>query len=175
MSRARIWMAAAWCSSSRVSQASVSSSRRSNRFRFFSRKGALLRGRGIAVLAGCWSEAAEESVYHSAGVKQVFERAQGRRSRWREGLCRGGQIGPIRRNQRSAAVGQNKYEKQSTLAMHRSKNAERLPLERMAGTDNDDSFGKVLMMGSVSWFPSIRFLTTNCRRACACGSRTARS
>ena len=150
MSLARIWIARAWCSSGRVSQASVSSTRRSKRFRFVSRKGALLRGGGIGVLAGSWSEAAEESVYHGAGVKQVFERAEGRRRRCREGLCRGGQIGPIGRNQRFTAVRQDEHEQPLTLAMQGPQNAERLALERMASTNNGGLLREVLMMGSVS-------------------------
>ena len=136
MSLARIWIARAWCSSGRVSQASVSSRRRSKRFR--------------GVLAGSWSEAAEESVYHGAGVKQVFERAEGRSRRCREGLCRGGQIGPIGRNQRFTAVRQDEHEQPLTLAMQGPQNAERLALERMASTNNGGLLREVLMMGSVS-------------------------
>ena len=134
MSRARIWIATAWCSSGRVSQASVSSRRRSKRFRFVSRKGALLRGRGVAVLAGCWSEAAEESVDHGAGVEQVFEGAEGCRRRRREGLCRRGQIGPIGRDQRFTAVRQDEEEQpRLTLAMQGPQNAERLGLRTDGG------------------------------------------
>ncbi len=150
MSRARIWIATAWCSSGRFSQASVSSRRRSKRFRFVFRKGALLRGRVIGVLAGCGSEAAEESVYHGAGVKQVFERTQGHRRRCREGLCRQGQIGPRGRDQRFTAVRQDEEEQRLTFAMQGPQNAERLAFERMAGTDNGDLLREVLMMGSVS-------------------------
>ena len=149
MSRARIWIATAWCSSGRFSQVSVLSRRRSKRFRFVSRKGALLRGRGIGVLAD-WSEAAEESVDHGAGVKQVFERAQGHRRRCREGLCRQGQIGPLCRDQRFTAVRQDEEEQRLTFAMQGAQNAERLAFERMAGTDNGDLLREVLMMGSVS-------------------------
>ena len=160
MSRARIWTTTAWCSSGRVSHASVSPSRRSKRFRFFSRKGALLCGRGVAVLAGCRSEAAEESVYHGAGVEQVFARAKSRRNS-REGLCSGGEVSPFGRDQRFTAVRQNEPEKPSTFPMHRPKNVKRSAFERMAGTDNSDPLGKVLMMGSVSWFPSTGLTTTN--------------
>ena len=39
----------------------------------------------------------------------------------------------------------------------RPKNPERLTVERMASTDNRDSLGKVLMMGSVSYVPLIRY------------------
>jgi len=40
------------------------------------------------------------------------------------------------------------------MPMDIPKNSERLAFERMAGTDNGDSFGEVLMMGSVSYVPS---------------------
>ena len=43
----------------------------------------------------------------------------------------------------------------------RPKNPERLTVERMASADNRDSLGKVLMMGSVSYVPSIVFRTPN--------------
>jgi hypothetical protein len=42
----------------------------------------------MGILAGDRSEAAEESVYHGAGVKQVFERAEGCCGRCRERWCR---------------------------------------------------------------------------------------
>ena len=40
-------------------------------------------------------------------------------------------------------------------------NLQRLSLERVMRTRDSHAFGKVLMMGSVSWFPSTEFLTTN--------------
>src|SRR5260370_41382478 len=67
MSRARISIATILSSSCSVSQGYVSSRRRSNRFRFFSCKGTLLS----RVLVCYYSEAAEVSVYDSAGVKHV--------------------------------------------------------------------------------------------------------
>jgi len=106
----------------------------------------------VVVLAGCRSEAAEESVDHGAGVKQVFERAEGHRRECREGLCRRGQIGPIARNQRSTAVRQNEHEQPSAFAVQGPQKVERLAFERMARTDDRDLFREVLMMGSVSWF-----------------------
>jgi len=39
--------------------------------------------------------------------------------------------------------------------MHRPENVERLAFQRMLRSDNGDLFGKVLMMGSVSYVPSI--------------------
>jgi hypothetical protein len=41
--------------------------------------------------------------------------------------------------------------------MHRPENTERLAFERMPRSDNADLFGKVLMMGSVSYVPLIVF------------------
>ena len=113
------------------------------------------------MLAGCGSEAAAESVYHGAGVKQVFEGAEGRRRRCRVMWGRRGQIGPIGGDQRFAAVRQDQNEKQSAVAMDRPQNRERLTFERMAGADNCDSLGKVLVMGSVSYVPLRPFLTTS--------------
>ena len=165
MSRARIWIAAACCSSGIVSQASVSSSSRSKRFRFFSRKSALLRGWGVAVLADSRSEAVEESVYHGASVKQVFQGAEGCSGRCQEGWCRGIQIGPIGRDQRFTAIRQDEQKKPSTFAMHRPKNSQRLVIEWMVGTDNRDPLGKVLMMGSVSYVPSTEFIMIACSTA----------
>jgi hypothetical protein len=104
----------------------------------------------VAVLAGSWSEAAEESVDHGAGVKQVFKRAEGRRRECREGLCRRGQIGPIGRNQRFTAVRQNEHEQPPAFAVQGPQKVERLAFERMAGTHNGDLLREVLMMGSVS-------------------------
>ena len=37
--------------------------------------------------------------------------------------------------------------------MHRPENVERLAFERMPRSDDGDLFGKVLMMGSVSYVP----------------------
>jgi hypothetical protein len=100
-------------------------------------------------------------------VKQVFERAEGRRRECREGLCRRGQIGPIGRNQRLTAVRQDEHEQPSTFAVQRPQKVERLAFERMARTDDGDLFREVLMMGSVSWFPSIRFPTSGCASSCS--------
>jgi len=66
------------------------------------------------------------------------------------GLCGRSQVGPISRNQRFAAIGQDQDEKETTFAVHRPENVERAAFERMANTDNSDRLGKMLMMGSVS-------------------------
>jgi hypothetical protein len=116
-------------------------------------KGALLGSRGVAGLAGCGSEAVEESIYDGPCVKQVFERAERGCGRGRAGLGRPSQIGPIGRDQRLAAIGQDQNEMQSTLTMRHPENVEGYTLERMASADNRDLLRQVLMMGSVSWLP----------------------
>ncbi len=152
----------------------MSSIKRSKRFRFVSRKTALLCGWGVAVLAVGRSEAAKESIHDGAGVKQVFERAEGCRRRCREGLGRGDQIGPIGGDQGFTAIRQDQNELQSAMPMDIPKNSERLAFERMAGTDNGDSFGEVLMMGSVSYVPSIQFRTPSFSGRWLVGSSTER-
>src|SRR5215813_8624746 len=144
-------MARVWCSSRR----------RSKRFGFFSCKCFLLGGRGSTVLAGGGSEAAEESIYHGPCMKQVLERAEYCCCRCRGELCRQGQIGPIGRDQRLTAIGQDQNEMQSTFAMRPLHNVQGSALERMASTDNGDLLGKVLMIGSVSWLPLTLFHTVN--------------
>jgi hypothetical protein len=110
------------------------------------------------------SEAAEESIYNRACVKQSFQRAK------RCGLFRSDgtnrlhgrrHVGPVGGNERFTAVGQDQKKIESTVPMEGLKNSEGFTLERMTSTDNRDSLGKVLMMGSVSYVPSIESITTN--------------
>jgi hypothetical protein len=158
MMRARTSMAAALCSSCRISQGDVSSRRRSKRFRFLG-NGALLVGRRFPVLAVESREAAEESVYDGARVKQVFERTKERAIPRR--LWENGYISPLRRDHGLAAIRQDEDEIPSIFAADRLPNGEGLALKRMTGASYGNSFGKVLMMGSVWWFPSIVFHTPN--------------
>jgi len=90
-------------------------------------------------------------------VQQVFQRAECCGQSWgTDGCwCGPGQVGPIGRNQRFTAIGQDQDEKEPTFPMHRPENVERLAFERMLRSDNGDLFGKVLMMGSVSYVPWI--------------------
>jgi len=153
MRRARISIASSLCSSCRASHGQVSSRRRSKRFRLFSCNGALLRSRGVPVLALQCSEAAEESVYDGTRVKQVFQRAEGCGRLCRANLlrlCRRGKICPFHRDQRLTAIGQDQDEMQSTFTMYGPKDVERPAFERMPSTDDGNSLRKVLMMGSVS-------------------------
>ena len=161
MSRARISIVRLLCSFSRISQMWISLSRRSKRFRFRCKR-ALLPCGGTRVLAFLYSEAAEESVYDSACMKQVFQRAECCHGMCRESslrLCKRGKVSPVRRDKRFTAVGQDQNEKQSTVSMYRSKNRERFTFKRMARTNNSNSLRKVLMMGSVSQFLLMDFLT----------------
>jgi hypothetical protein len=127
----------------------------------------------VVVLAGSWSEAAEESVDHGADVKQVFERAEGRHNS-REGLCRRGQIGPIGRNQRFTAVRQNEHEQPSAFAVQGPQKVERLAFKRMMGSDDRHPLGKVPRVGSVWRCPSGRWITKDFSRWWLNGWRTAR-
>jgi hypothetical protein len=106
-------------------------------------------------------------------VKQVFERAEGRRRECREGLCRRGQIGPIGRNQRLTAVRQDEHEQPSPFAAQGPQKVQRLAFERMARTNDGDLLRKVLMMGIVSWFPSTRSPTSGCASSCRIAWPTA--
>ena len=96
------------------------------------------------------SETAEESIDESSCMQQVFQRTECCRG-WRaDALCRRGQVGPIGRNQRFTAIGQDQNEKQTTFPMHGPENVERSAFEGMTSADNGDLLGKVLVMGSVS-------------------------
>ena len=157
-------MAAVLCSSWSVSQGDVSWRRRSKRVRFLCNV-ALLAGRGFCVLAVECSEAAEESVYDGACLKQVCERAQGGHglsggSLFR--LCGNGEISPLHRDHGLAAIRQDQDEIHSTFAADRLPNDERLALKGMTSAGYGDSFRNVLMMGSVSWFPSTTLTMSSC-------------
>ena len=95
-------------------------------------------------------------------MKQVFQRAERcglRREDSVRRLCGGGKVCPVGRDVCFTAVGQDQNEMQPTFAMCRSKNGERFTFKWMVRTNNGDSLGQVLVMGSVSWFPSIVFPT----------------
>jgi len=112
----------------------------------------------------CRSEAAEESIYDGACVKQVFQGAQRGDLFCRDATRRlhgGRNLGPIGRNERFTSVGQDQQEIQPTVPMGGLKNSERFTFEWMTPANNLDFLGKVLMMGSVSWCPSIEFRMTN--------------
>ena len=76
-------------------------------------------------------------------------------------MCRQGQIGPIGRDQRLTAIGQDQNEMQSTLTMRPLHNVQGSAIEGMTSTDNGDLLRKVLLMGSVSWLPLTRYGITS--------------
>ena len=119
---------------------------------------------GIGLLALWFSKAAEESIHERRCMNQGFQRAKCRgliRMDRSTGRLGGYKICPVSGDERLAAIRQDQKEKQPPFAMHCPQNAERFAFERMARTDNCDCLRKVLMMGSVSYVPSILFHTPN--------------
>ncbi|MEO8541718.1 MAG: hypothetical protein ABI577_18405, partial [bacterium] len=64
------------------------------------------------------------------------------------------EIGPLGGDQGLAAVRQDENELQAGRHARLPEDLQRLSLEGMMRTRDGDAFGKVLMMGSVSWCPS---------------------
>lgn len=65
------------------------------------------------------------------------------------------EVGPAGRDQRFAAVRENDEELQAVGHASLSQNLQRLSFEGVMRAGDDHSLREVLMMGSVSWFPSI--------------------
>jgi hypothetical protein len=91
-------------------------------------------------------------------VKQVFDGTQHGSRLDRKSLsaltyC--GIICPLRRDHGLTAVRQNQDQIQSAVAMDLAENIERSRFKWMMSANNRDPLKKVLMMGSVSPFPSI--------------------
>jgi hypothetical protein len=101
-------------------------SRSSKRLRFRCKE-ALLCYDGIRLLAFRSSEAAEESIYDGARVKQVFPRAKCCgliRSDSTMGLHGERNVRPVGRDERFTAVEQDQQEMQSAVPMDGPKNGE---------------------------------------------------
>jgi len=101
--------------------------------------------------------ATQESIGEIAKPQEFVERADELR-----GLCFAGGILRVRpgsRDQRLTAVRQNEYELQAGWHAHLSEDLQRLALERVMWTRDDDAFGEVLMVGSVSCCPSTISIT----------------
>ena len=102
---------------------------------------------------------AQESIDEAAKTQQVIPRADEHRSLRRAGgrlkVC------PVGGDQRLAAVGQKEHELQAGGHADLAQDLQRMSVKGMVWTRDSDAFGKVLMMGSVSWFPSIESATTN--------------
>jgi hypothetical protein len=105
------------------------------------------------------SGAAQESIREIAEAKQVLQRADELKVLWR--VCVGFEIGPFRRDQRLTAVRQNENELQTAAHVRVPQNLQRLPLKGVMRTRDGHLLREVLTVGSVWWFPSIRFPTRN--------------
>jgi hypothetical protein len=99
----------------------------------------------------------KECIDEAAKTQQVIQRTD-------EVSCRlavsSVEVCPLSGNQRLTTVRQ--YEHKSQAAGHAGlpKDLQRLPMEWMMRTRNGHTFGKVLMVGSVSWCPSTTSITT---------------
>jgi len=140
-----------FCSSSNCSHRCVSGIGMSLKLRFSCGMALLVCPRYYWRLGG----AAQESIDEVAKTPQVIQRANEHRSLWRAG--RNLEICPIGGNQGLAAVWQNENELQAAAHAGLPEDLQRLSVEGMVRTRDGDAFGKVLMMGSVSWCPSTQF------------------
>ena len=115
----------------------------------------------------------QETIGEVAQSQEVAERADQLRRFGRAGGFL--KIRPVSGDPRLTAVGQEEHELQAGAHAHLSEDLQRLAFKGMMQTRDRDAFGEVLMMGSLSYAPSIRSRTPSFWRACACGSRTGRS
>jgi hypothetical protein len=102
------------------------------------------------------SGATQQSIDQTAKPQQIIQRADQRR-----GLRKGGrsfEISPVGGDQRLAAIRQNENQLQAIGHARLPEDLQRLSFERVMRTRDGHAFGEVLVMGSVSWFPS-----TTCR------------
>jgi hypothetical protein len=113
-------------------------------------------------------EALKESLDEEAGVKQLGQRAQARERRHAGAgiivrcLFRGAlQIGPFRRDQRTAAVGQDQEQVQAVVTMRPPQQLQGLSLEGVVGAKNGDRRRKTVEVGSVSYGPSTTSIGTS--------------
>ena len=120
---------------------------------------------GMALLAcprSYWqvSGAAQESIGKAAKTQEVIQGAD----EWRILRCAGRilEVGPVGGDQRLASVRQNENELQAVRHACLPEDLQRLSFERMMRTRDGHAFGEVLMMGSVSWFPSTTSTTIGC-------------
>ena len=64
------------------------------------------------------------------------------------------QVGPLRRDQRTAAVGQDQEQVQEVVTMRPPQQLQGLALEGVVGANNGDRRWKTVEVGSVSYGPS---------------------
>jgi hypothetical protein len=108
----------------------------------------------LACLRSYWQVrvAAQESIGKAAKVQEVIQRAE--QLRTRRCARRILEVGPIGGDKRLAAVRKNQYELQTVRHACLSEDLQRLSFEGMMRTRDGHPFWELLMMGSVSWFPS---------------------
>ena len=132
-----------FCSSSNCSHRCVSGIGMSLKFRISC---------GMALLDcpryyGQLGRPAQQSIDEAAKTQQVIPRADEHRSLRRAG---GGlKVCPVGGDQRLAAVGQDEHELPAVGHADLPQDLQRLSMERMMRTRDSDTFGEVLMMGSV--------------------------
>jgi hypothetical protein len=95
----------------------------------------------------------KEYINEAAKTQQVIQRTDD--VSWRLAVS-SVEVRPLGGNQRLTAVRQNNHKLQAAGHAGLPKDLQRLPVEWMMRTRDGHTFGKVLMMGSVSWCPSIR-------------------
>src|SRR4029453_4432718 len=138
-----------FCSSSNCSHRCVSGIGMSVKFRFSCGMALLPCPRYYRQVGGAtWG-----GIDEATKTQQVIERADELRS-----LCRVGgslEIRPGSGDQRLTSVRQNKNELQASRHAGLPEDLQRLSVEWVMRTRDGHAFGEVLMMGSVSWFPSI--------------------
>ena len=100
---------------------------------------ALLANRFFAV-AIRWGMAVEESVYDSAGVKQVGDAPErGVQFRPRQRIGRGGiEVGPLGRYEGTTSIGQNQNQMGLTLITPSPKDRQCFPVKRVLRASNPD-------------------------------------
>ena len=137
ISRAKTSIATACCSFSSVSQTWLSGMGISRKFRLRCKMVALLANRSFAVVI-CCGAAIEESVYYSAGVKQLRNETEmgtllGHRQRTRR---RGIEVGPLGRYEGATSVGQNQNQMCFALMPSSPKDRQCFPLKRVLRASN---------------------------------------
>src|SRR5262249_33671770 len=98
------------------------------------------------------------SIDEAAETLQIIERADKHGTLWRESSF---EVRPFGGDERLTAVRQNEHELQARGHAGLSQDLQRLSVEWMMRARDGHAFGKLLMVGSVWWFPSIESITTN--------------
>jgi hypothetical protein len=92
----------------------------------------------------------KECIDEAAKTQQVIQRTH--KVRWRLAVS-SVEVRPLGGNQRLTAVRQDDHKLQTAGHAGLPKDLERLPTEWMMRTRDGHTFGKVPMVGSVSWCP----------------------